>query len=91
MRKGTHRILAFNGAAIPAPQLALQSLAPARLALSLVVHETEVPNFAGTHIDTGIDRELALLVNECPAMSESEECCAMQAPNLRDMGTAFFC
>jgi integrase len=66
-----------------APQLAPQSLVQARPALSLVVRETEAPKFAGARMNTGFERDLALPVNECPAMSESEEWCAMQGSNLR--------
>jgi len=67
----------------PAPQLAPQSLVQTRPALSLVVRETEVRHFAGSRMDTGFARDLTLPVNECPAMSESEEWCAMQGSNLQ--------
>ena len=77
------KLPSLNGAVNPAPQLAPQSLVPARPALSLVVRESEVPHFAGTRMNTRFERDLALPVNECPAMSESEEWCAMQSSNLR--------
>jgi len=67
-----------------APQIAPQSLVQARPALSLVVRETEVHDFAETRMNTGFDRDLALPVNECPAMSENEEWCAMQGSNRQD-------
>ena len=77
------KLPSLNGAVNPAPQLAPQSLVQARPALSLVVRESEVPHFAGTRMNTRIERDLALPVTECPAMSESEEWCAMQGSNLR--------
>ncbi len=73
----------LNSTVNPAPQLAPQSLVPARPALSLVVRETEVSHFAGTRMNTRFERDFALPVNECPAVSESEEWCAMQGSNLR--------
>ena len=79
------KLPSLNGAAIPAPQLAPQSLVPARPALSLVVRELEVPHFAGTRMNTGFERDLALPVNECPAMPESGGWCAMQGSNLRPL------
>ena len=77
------KLPSLNGAVNPAPQLAPQSLVQARPALSLVVRETEVPHFAGSRMDTRFERDLALPVNECPAISEREEWCAMQGSNLR--------
>jgi integrase len=77
------KLPSLNGAVNPAPQLAPQSLVQARPALSLVVRETEVPHFAGTRMNTRFERDLALPVTECPAVSESEEWCAMQGSNLR--------
>jgi hypothetical protein len=78
------KLPSLNGAAIPAPQLAPQSLVQARPTLSVVVRETEVPDFAETRMDTRFERDLALPVSECPAMSESEEWCAMQGSNRQD-------
>ena len=77
------KLPSLNGAVNPAPQLAPQSLVQARPELSLVVRETEVPHFAGTPMDTRFECDLALPVNECPAVSESEGWCAMQGSNLR--------
>ena len=78
------KLPSLNGAVNPAPQLAPQSLVQTRPALSLVVRETEVPHFAGTRMNTRFERDLALPVNECPAVSESEEWCAMQGSNRQD-------
>jgi hypothetical protein len=79
------KLPSLNGAVNPAPQLAPQNLVPARPALSLVVRESEVPHFAGSRMDTRLERDLALPVNECPAMSESEDWCAMQGSNPQEI------
>ncbi len=77
------KLPSLNGAAKSAPQIAPQKLVQTSPALSVVVRETEEANCAGSRMDTRFERDLALPVNECPAMSESEEWCAMQGSNLR--------
>ena len=70
-------------AAIPAPQLAPQSLVPARPALSNGVHESEVPNFAGTRMNTGFEVDLTLHVQPWPMPSRNGEKSGRQDSNLR--------
>lgn len=66
-----------------APQIAPQKSVPALPSLSMVIRKTEVHEFAGRRMNTDFESNLALAVSECPAMSESEEWCAMQGSNLR--------
>jgi len=75
------KLPSLDGSADPAPQIAPQSLVQASPALSVLVHETEEDQFTGIGSLTGFASDLAFAVHECPAMSESEEWCAMQGSN----------
>jgi len=72
------KLPSLNGAVNPAPQMAPQSLVQARPALSLVVHETEVPHLAGTRMNTGFERALARLLSmnvpRCPKVRDGARC-----------------
>jgi len=73
-------------AAIPAPQIAPQSLVQTRPALSFAVRETEAPNFAGTRMNTGFDGNLAVHVQPWPMPSRNWKKSGRQDSNLRPLG-----
>ena len=77
------KLPSLNGATHSAPQIAPQESVQEIPALSAFVHETKMTHGAGSGFSKGFAGDSSALVHECPAMSETEEWCAVQGSNLQ--------